>query len=142
MVHACYALKDVFQALANHASFCDKVLAPTNAQWTTLQSVIAFLQVIKKLNVDTLGSKYSTLSMQPFIYDTIVEHCTSTMSDGSSDVRLVRAAKAVKLKMEKYKPYLHGTLPQLALLLDPRLGNIPKNLEEETNELRLILKED
>jgi hypothetical protein len=129
MVEICYQLKDVFEAICN-SERCKEQLAPlklSSLDWLVLKSVIDFLSTMKKATTVMSCQKYSTLSMQPKIYELMVMHCKNTINGHSSTKitkpQVQQAAQAVFAKLKKYERNLCSDFSSLALVLHRRNGN-------------------
>ena len=137
MIDDCYDMRQVFTALCACDDFPDlKALTLSDFDWRVVKSVKDFLDVLHELTVEASGTKYSTISLQPAMYDCIESHCLSTISgqtsSGFTTSKSQLAAKNVLKKLEKYKDNMWSDLCCLAQILDPRTGNsTPAALKEK-----------
>lgn len=139
LIQKCYDLKDIFNALTTSENNENKI---DDEQWEEMKSLANFLEIAFKFTKCASGQHYATISIQPLVYDLLIDHCdkaiSGTLNSVESTTQIIEAAKSMKLKIMKYETNLCGFLPRLGLTLDPRVSsNHPRSLTKA--ELRNFL---
>ncbi|KAH8932110.1 hypothetical protein BDL97_19G056000 [Sphagnum fallax] len=143
MIDAAYTLQDAFESLSNIEEHCGKIVTLTSLEWRCIKAFKDFLAPAFEMTVAASGSSYATLSNQPLIYESLKRHCDDTISgtlvSGFTTPDTKKAAEALKEKLEKYRDHLTGTLPMLALALDPEIPKSDQEIIDFSVQFRLIL---
>ncbi|KAH8959691.1 hypothetical protein BDL97_06G090300 [Sphagnum fallax] len=145
MIDAAYTLQDAFESLSNIEEHCGKIVTLTSLEWRCIKAFKDFLAPAFEMTVVASGSSYATLSNQPLIYESLKRHCDDTISgtlvSGFTTLDTKKAAEALKEKLEKYRDHSTGTLPMLALALDPEIPKSDQEIVDFSVQFRLILSE-
>jgi hypothetical protein len=143
MIDVAYTLQDAFESLSNIEEHCGKIVTLTSLEWRCIKAFKDFLAPAFEMIVAASGSSYATLSNQPLIYESLKRHCDDTISgtlvSGFTTPDTKKAAEALKEKLEKYRDHLTGTLPMLALALDPEIPKSDQEIADFFVQFRLIL---
>jgi hypothetical protein len=149
MISKCYKLRDVFDSVCLSVPIGDSLIDMmlSSKEWEDMNDVADFLEIAFKSTEAASGSKYLTISLQPIIFNILINHCEQAISgidlieETETVPEIVSGAEKLKKKLMKYKKNLLGFLPSVALALDPRMGSTYTTTEEIKEELRKIMKE-
>jgi hypothetical protein len=145
MVIKCYRLKAVFDSMCDTASVGDmlKIMKLSATEWEAMYSIASFLEIAFNATEAASGCDYLTLSLQPIIFNILLNHClkaeTGKLKAVSTVPEIVEAAGKLKVKLQKYEKKLCGFLPCVALALDPRIGSTFQTTASIKEQLRDIL---
>ena len=73
-------LQDVFETMCNLPAHQAKLQNLTSFDWRVLKSMRDFLQPAYALTTAASGQRYTTLSMQPLIYESLTKHILATIN--------------------------------------------------------------
>lgn len=116
-----------------------------------------FLKPAYELTTAASGQRYTTLSMQPLIYETLNKHILTTINASTSTGEIFfcesflliqtspgftcpvaqEAALKLQSKLSKYYSCMFNPLCELATALDPSIGNI----ETEVERMKIAIRE-
>lgn len=143
MINNSYKYKLVFEAMNNNIEINKKISSYkiTNDEWEKMNLISTFLNKAYELTTIASGKEYPTISIQPLIYTSLVQHCNYTITENKND-NLTLAAKAMLEKIEKYKEDLNSNVAKIALVLDPRSSSSCLSSITMKNSIRNLLIEN
>ena len=131
MIDKSFVLRSVFQALSNTPRFMLSIETLADFEWDKLKTLKDFLEPAFEATTAASGSTYTTISMQPLIFEWLVGHCQDTIAKNppinSVSPLVTEAAEAMLKKIKKYEPILNSSLGKLAVILDPTVPNVEED---------------
>jgi hypothetical protein len=148
MINQCYKLKGIFDSLCDSAAVGDplKDLKLSSSDWESMHSIATFLEMAFQATESASGSNYLTISLQPIIFNNLINHCEMAENGGIESIQtipdIVTAAEKLKTKLKKYEKEICGFLPSIALALDPRMGSTYQITQNAKENIRKILTDN
>ena len=116
-------------------------------KWSLYSRYHRFLKDAYECTMAASGESYVTVSLQPKIVEKLLESCNKlldvSLESGTSwaaSERIQEAIQQMKTALLKYRPHLQGTLPMLALFLDPRQKRTIPMVAEMKDCVKMIIR--